>query len=172
MYNKLMLKKLKDYRKENYLVNSYQVAINKKWCMQTTCSTCGAMRLREFLFECATKNELKETDKDELKRTTPFYPRTSNMPKEIQDIVIKSHKNELSKIKNELEDIQRCFNDDMNSVLIRDFKTFLRFIIMDIWDSMRNGLTWNQKLAELKMNIDSKDVHDLVDEMKEHYYNH
>ena len=43
---------------------------------------------------------------------------------------------------------------------------------MDIWDSMRNGLTWNQKLAELKMNIDSKDVHDLVVEMEEHYYNH
>ncbi len=60
-----MLKTLADYRKENYLVNSYQVALNKKWCMQTTCSTCGAMRLREFLFECATKNELKETDKDE-----------------------------------------------------------------------------------------------------------
>ena len=28
------------------------------------------------------------------------------------------------------------------------------------------------KLDELKKNIDSKDVHDLVDEMKEHYYNH
>ena len=34
--------------------------------MQTTLVH-GAMRLREFLFECATKNELKETDKDELK---------------------------------------------------------------------------------------------------------
>tara|TARA_B100001057_G_scaffold270255_1_gene270423 strand:- start:28 stop:141 length:114 start_codon:yes stop_codon:yes gene_type:complete len=37
---------------------------------------------------------------------------------------------------------------------------------------MTNKPSWNQKLAELKMNIDSKDVHDLVDEMEEHYYNH
>ena len=59
-----MLKTFEDYRKENYLVTSYNVALNKKWCMQNTCSTCGAMRLREFLFECATKNELKESDLD------------------------------------------------------------------------------------------------------------
>ena len=70
-----------------------------------------------------TKNELKETDKDELKRTTPFYPRTFNMPKKFK-ILLSQHKTNSVKLKTG-GDIQRCFNDDMNSVLIRDFKMFL-----------------------------------------------
>ena len=49
-----MLKTFEDYRKENYLVNSYKVALNKNGACKLL-AVHGAMRLREFLFECNKK---------------------------------------------------------------------------------------------------------------------
>ena len=92
-----MTKSLTDYRKENYLISSYCIALKNGWCMNTSCSTCGAMDLRNRLFQHALGNEISDDAIKELRRTTRFYPRTADLPMEIKNKVLLSHILEFNK---------------------------------------------------------------------------
>lgn len=166
-----MTKTLTDYQKENYLVSSYCIALKKHWCMNTSCSTCGAMDLRNQLFEHGIGNAMSEEEKKELRRTTRFYPRTSELPKEMKNKVILSHVHEFNKLDtDDIELVNRLITDEWNIRIYHDgFKDFIRFMIMDIWQSLEDIFSRTDKLAELKKDITSPEVLKVIDDMNEHY---
>ena len=166
-----MSKTLTDYRKENYLVSSYCVALTNGWCMDTSCSTCGAMDLRNRLFQYALGNEVSDDEIKELRRTTRFYPRTADLPKEVKNKVLLSHILELNKI--ESTDIEKINGHIITSRMgvnyHGDFKDFIHFVVMDFWESLDEIFSRAEKLAELKKDITSQEVLDVIDDMNEHY---
>ena len=166
-------KTLIDYRKENYLINSYFFAITSRWCMSHACSTCGATDLRKLLFERATGNELSDNEKKEIMQITRFYPRTSNLPQPIKAKVIARHINEFNKIeKGDIDNVDRLIEENPGKKIhISRFKNFLRFMIMDIWDSLDHSLSHFDRLEHLKSGITSIEVLDAVDEMNNHFQN-
>ena len=166
-------KTLIDYRKENYLISSYFFAITSRWCMSYACSTCGATDLRKLLFERATGNELSDNEKKEIMQITRFYPRTSNLPQPIKAKVIARHINEFNKIeKDDIENVDRLIEQSTGKIMhIKRFKDFIRFMIMDIWDSLDHSLSHFDRLEHLKSGITSIEVLDAVDEMNNHFQN-
>ncbi|MDC1331221.1 hypothetical protein N8262_01720, partial [Gammaproteobacteria bacterium] len=81
--------------------------------MNTSCSTCGAMDLRNRLFQYALGNEMSDDAIKELRRTTRFYPRTADLPKEVKNKVLLSHILEFNKLEtNEI--------DYVNSLIIKE----------------------------------------------------
>ena len=54
---------------------------------------------------------------------------------------------------------------------IKRFKDFIRFMIMDIWDSLDHSLSHFDRLEHLKSGITSIEVLDAVDEMNNHFQN-
>ena len=166
-------KTLTDYRKENYLVSSYVSAIRRRWCMSDSCGTCGATDLRKLLFESAIGNEILDDEKKEIIQTTRFYPRTSNLPETIKEKVIKSHTNEFNKIGiRDIENIDRLIEENSRArIYRRTFKEFIRFIVMDIWNTLEYSLSHADRLDQLKSRITSKEVLDVLDEMNNHFQN-
>ena len=166
-------KTLADYRKENYLVSSYVFAIRRRWCMSHACSTCGATKLRIHLFEHAIGNQISDDEKEELMQTTRFYPRTSILPLAIKAKVIASHINEFNKIeKGDIENIDRLNEQNSGKTIFRSrFKDFIRFMIMDIWDSLDHSLSHFDRLEQLKSDITSIEVIEVIDEMNNHFQN-
>ena len=166
-------KTLTDYRKENYLISSYFFAITSRWCMSHACSTCGATDLRKLLFERAIGNEISDDEKKEIMQTTRFYPRTSRLPETIKERVIANHNNEFNKIKKgDIDNVDRLIEENPgNRIYISRFKDFLRFMVMDIWDSLDHSLSHVDRLDQLKSKIISKEVLDVLDEMNNHFQN-
>ena len=166
-----MTKTLTDYRKENYLISSSCVALKNGWCMDTSCSTCGAMDLRNRLFQHALGNEMSDDAIKELRRTTRFYPRTSELPKEMKNKVILSHVHEFNKLDtDDIEVVNRLITYEWNIRIYHDgFKDFIRFMIMDIWQSLEDIFSRTDQLAELKKDITSPEVLRVIDDMNEHY---
>jgi len=166
-------KTLTDYRKENYLVSSYVFAIRRRWCMSDSCGTCGATDLRKLLFESAIGNEILDDEKKEIIQTTRFYPRTSNLPETIKEKVIESHINEFNKIEiRDIENIDRLIEENSRArIYRRTFKEFIRFIVMDIWNTLEYSLSHADRLDQLKSKITSKEVLDVLDEMNNHFQN-
>ena len=167
-------KTLTDYRKENYLISSYVFAIRSRWCMSSACSTCGATPLRKLLFDRAIKNEISDAEKKEIMQTTRFYPRTSNLPETIKERVITSHNNEFNKIeKGDIKNVDRLIEEDSGEGIFyrRGLKEFIRFMVMDIWDSLDHSLSHFDRLEQLKSDITSIEVLDVVDEMNNHFQN-
>ena len=166
-------KTLTDYRKENYLISSYFFAITSRWCMSHACSTCGATDLRKLLFERAIGNEITEDEKKEIMRITRFYPRTSCLPETIKERVITRHINQFNKIvKGDIDNVDRLIEENSSKrIYIRRFKNFLRFMVMDIWDSTDHSLSHFDRLEHLKSGITSIEVLDVVDEMNNHFQN-
>ena len=165
-----MTKSLTDYRKENYLISSYCVALKNGWCMNTSCSTCGAMDLRNRLFQYALGNEMSDDAIKELRRTTRFYPRTADLPKEVKNKVLLSHILEFNKIEsNDIEKISGHIRGEMSVNYHGDFKDFIRFVVMDFWESLEEIFSQAEKLAELKKDITSPEVLKVIDGMNEHY---
>jgi len=166
-----MTKTLTDYQKENYLVSSYCIALKKHWCMSTSCSTCGAMHLRNQLFEHGIGNAMSEDEKKELRRTTRFYPRTSELPKELKNKVILSHVHEFNKLEtNEIDCVNSLIIEELGIATYHEgFKEFIRFVVMDFWDSLGEIFSQSEKLAELKKDITSQEVLDVIDDMNKHY---
>jgi hypothetical protein len=166
-----MTKTLTDYQKENYLVSSYCIALKKHWCMSTSCSTCGAMDLRNQLFEHGIGNAMSEEEKKELRRTTRFYPRTSDLPKELKNKVLLSHILEFNKLEtNEIDYVNSLIIKELDITTYHEgFKEFIRFVVMDFWDSLEEIFSQSEKLAELKKDITSQEVLDVIDDMNKHY---
>ena len=166
-------KTLIDYRKENYLISSYFFAITSRWCMSSACSTCGATDLRKLLFERAIGNEISDDEKKEIMQTTRFYPRTSCLPEPIKERVITRHNNEFNKIeKGDIYNVDRLIEENSDKrIYISRFKDFLRFMVMDIWDSTDHSLSHYDRLEHLKSGITSIEVLDVVDEMNDHFQN-
>ena len=165
-------KTLTDYRKENYLISSYVFAIRSRWCMSSACSTCGATTLRKLLFDSAIRNEISDDEKKEIKQTTRFYPRTSNLPETIKERVITSHNNEFNKIeKGDIEKVDRLIEQNSSRTYISGFINFIRFMVMDIWDSLDHSLSHFDRLEQLKSGISSIEVLGVVDEMNNHFQN-
>ena len=166
-------KTLIDYRKENYLISSYFFAITSRWCMSHACSTCGATDLRKLLFERAIGNEISDDEKKEIMQTTRLYPRTSRLPETIKERVISNHNNEFNKIKKgDIDNLDRLIEENPgNRIYISRFKDFLRFMVMDIWDSLDHSLSHFDRLEQLKSDITSIEVLDVVDEMNNHFQN-
>ena len=164
-------KTLTDYRKENYLVSSYVFAIRSRWCMSDSCGTCGATDLRKLLFNRAIGNEISEDKKKEIIQITRFYPRTSNLPETIKKKVIASHNNEFNKIEtNDIENINRLIEENPGATIYRNsFKEFVRFIVMDIWNTLEYSLSHVDRLDQLKSEITSKEVLEVIDEMNNHF---
>ncbi len=50
-----------------------------------------------------------------------------------------------------------------------DFKDFIRFVVMDFWESLEEIFSQAEKLAELKKDITSQEVLDVIDDMNKHY---
>ena len=164
---------LMHYRRENYLINSYVSSLRRRWCMSHACSTCGATDLRKLLFESAIGNEISDDEKKELMQTTRFYPRTSILPEAIKEKVISSHINEFNKIeKGGIENVDMLVEQNSGKTIYRcGFKDFLRFMVMDIWDSLDHSLSHVDRLDQLKSKIISKEVLDVLDEMNNHFQN-
>jgi hypothetical protein len=68
--------------------------------------------------------------------------------------------------------------DYVNSLIIKEldittyhegFKEFIRFVVMDFWDSLEEIFSQSEKLAELKKDITSQEVLDVIDDMNKHY---
>ena len=139
--------------------------------MRSACSTCGATKLRIHLFEHAIRNEISDDKKEELMQTTRFYPRTSMLPEAIKEKVIASHINEFNKIeKGDIENVDRLNEQKSGkTIFISRFKDFIRFMIMDIWDSLDHSLSHFDRLEQLKSGISSIEVLDTVDEMNNHF---
>ena len=166
-----MPKTLTDYRKENYLISSYCVALKNGWCMNTSCSTCGAMDLRNRLFQHALGNEMSDNAIKELRRTTRFYPRTADLPKEVKNKVLLSHILEFNKLENnEIEHVNSLIIEELGITTYHEgFKEFIRFVVMDFWNSLGEIFSQSEKLAELKKDITSQEVLDVIDDMNKHY---
>lgn len=166
-----MTKTLADYRKENYLISSYCAALQKHWCMNTSCSTCGAMDLRNRLFQYALGNEMSDDAIKELRRTTRFYPRTADLPKEVKNKVLLSHILEFNKLEtNEIDYVNSLIIDELDITTYHEgFKGFIRFVVMDFWNSLGEIFSHSEKLAELKKDITSQEVLDVIDGMNKHY---
>ena len=167
-------KTLTDYRKENYLISSYVFAIRSRWCMRSACSTCGATPLRKLLFDRAIGNELSDDEKKEIMQITRFYPRTSCLPETIKERVIANHNKEFNKIeKGDIKNVDRLIEENSSEGIFyrRGLKEFIRFIVMDIWDSSDHSLSHFDRLEQLKRGITSIEVLDVVDEMNNHFQN-
>ena len=165
-------KTLMNYRRENYLIDSYIFSMRRGWCMSSACSTCGATKLRIHLFEHAIRNEISDDDKEELMQTTRFYPRTSMLSEEIKEKVIASHINEFNKIqKGDIEKVDRLIEQNSSRTYISGFINFIRFMVMDIWDSLDHSLSHFDRLEQLKCGISSIEVLGVVDEMNNHFQN-
>jgi len=167
-------KTLIDYRKENYLISSYFFAITSGWCMSHACSTCGATDLRKLLFDRAIGNELSDDEKKEIMQITRFYPRTSCLPETIKERVIANHNNEFNKIeKGDIDNVDRLIEENSSEGIFyrRGLKEFIRFMVMDIWDSLDHSLSHFDRLEQLKSDITSIEVLDVVDEMNNHFQN-
>ena len=165
-------KTLIDYRKENYLISSYFFAITSRWCMSHACSTCGATDLRKLLFEHAIGNEISDDEKKEIMQITRFYPRTSMLPEAIKEKVIASHIKEFNKIqKGDIEKVDRLIEQNSSRTYISGFINFIRFMVMDIWDSLDHSLSHFDRLEQLKSGISSIEVLGVVDEMNNHFQN-
>ena len=161
-----------NYRRENYLIDSYIFSMRRGWCMSSACSTCGASKLRIHLFDHAIRNEISDDDKEELMQTTRFYPRTSMLPEVIKEKVIASHINEFNKIeKGDIEKVDRLIEQNSSRTYISGFINFIRFMIMDIWDSLDHSLSHFDRLEHLKSGITSIEVLNTVDEMNNHFQN-
>ena len=162
---------LMHYRRENYLINSYVSSLRRRWCMSHACSTCGATDLRKLLFESAIGNEISDDEKKEIIQTTRYYPRTSNLPETIKEKVIESHINEFNKIEiRDIENIDRLIEENSRArIYRRTFKEFIRFIVMDIWNTLEYSLSHADRLNQLKSKITSKEVLDVLDEMNNHF---
>ena len=166
-----MTKSLTDYRKENYLISSYCAALQRHWCMNTSCSTCGAMDLRNQLFQHALGNKMSDDAIKELRRTTRFYPRTADLPKEVKNKVLLSHILEFNNLEtNEIDYVNSLIIEEIGITTYHEgFKEFIRFVVMDFWDSLENIFSRAGKLAELKRDITSQEVLKVIDDMNEHY---
>ena len=166
-----MTKTLTDYRKENYLISSYCVALKNGWCMDTSCSTCGAMHLRSNLVNRGIGNQLSYDEKIELRRKGKFYPRTSDLPIEIKNKVLLSHILEFNKLEtNEIDYVNSLIIKELDITTYHEgFKEFIRFVVMDFWDSLGEIFSQSEKLAELKKDITSQEVLDVIDDMNKHY---
>jgi hypothetical protein len=166
-----MTKTLADYRKENYLISSYCAALQRHWCMNTSCSTCGAMDLRNQLFQHALGNKMSDDAIKELRRTTKFYPRTADLPKEVKNKVLLSHILEFNNLEtNEIDYVNSLIIEEIGITTYHEgFKEFIRFVVMDFWDSLEDIFSRADKLAELKRDITSQEVLKVIDDMNEHY---
>ena len=132
---------LMHHRRENYLINSYVSSLRRRWCMNHSCSTCGATDLCKLLFESAIGNEISDDEKKELMQITRFYPRTSILPEAIKEKVISSHINEFNKIeKGGIENVDMLVEQNSGKTIYRcRFKDFLRFMVMDICNSINQS---------------------------------
>ena len=166
-----MTKTLTDYQKENYLVSSYCIALKNGWCMDTSCSTCGAMHLRSNLVNRGIGNQLSYDEKIELRRKGKFYPRTADLPKEVKNKVLLSHILEFNKLEtNEIDYVNSLIIEELDITTYHEgFKEFIRFVVMDFWDSLEEIFSQSEKLAELKKDITSQEVLDVIDDMNKHY---
>jgi hypothetical protein len=162
---------LMHHRRENYLINSYVSSLRRRWCMNHSCSTCGATDLCKLLFESAIGNEISDDEKKELMQITRFYPRTSILPEAIKEKVISSHINEFNKIeKGGIENVDMLVEQNSGKTIYRcGFKDFLRFMVMDIWYSLDHSLSHFDRLEQLKSGITSIEVLDVVVEMNNHF---
>ena len=139
--------------------------------MNTSCSTCGAMDLRNRLFQYALGNEMSDDAIKELRRTTRFYPRTADLPKEVKNKVLLSHILEFNKLEtNEIDYVNSLIIEELDITTYHEgFKEFIRFVVMDFWDSLEDIFSRADKLAELKRDITSQEVLKVIDDMNEHY---
>ena len=119
------------------------------------------------------RNEISEAEKKEIMQTTRFYPRTSWLPETIKERVIANHNNELNKIeKGDIDNVDRLIEENPGKKIhISRFKNFLRFMVMDIWDSTDHSLSHFDRLEHLKSGLTSIEVLGVIDEMNTHFHN-
>ena len=118
-------------------------------------------------------SDLSDDEKKEIMQITRFYPRTSCLPETIKERVISNHNNEFNKIeKGDIDNVDRLIEENPGKrIYISRFKNFLRFMVMDIWDSTDHSLSHFDRLEHLKSGITSIEVLDVVDEMNSHFQN-
>ena len=118
-----------------------------------------------------TNSALTEDEIKELRRTTRFYPRTADLPMEIKNKVLLSHILEFNKLEtNEINYVNSLIIEELDITTYHEgFKEFIRFVVMDFWNSLGEIFSQSEKLAELKKDITSQEVLDVIDDMNKHY---
>ena len=163
-----MPKTLTDYCQENYIVNSFCLGLDNRWCMSNSCSTCGAMDLRNELLKNAI-SDLADDEKKALLDSRKFYPRTSNLPEELLNKVLISHIVELSKIEtSEIDQIRSCIDKEKNYHYMT-FDAFIRFVVEDIRYCLGVYPLRDEKITQLKKGITSEKVLNEIDKINNRY---
>ena len=63
----------------------------------------------------------------------------------------------------------RSFDELDITTYYEGFKEFIRFVVMDFWDSLEEIFSQADKLTELKKDITSQEVLDVIDDMNKRY---
>lgn len=127
----------------NWLVTLNNDCIEKQWCSNFKCTTCGALHLRSTLISRALKNIGVENNSKTFKRVRPW----DYVPSEYKEKVIENICIELNKLTRREGEESQIF----------------KIVIMDIWYNL------NQSTDKLKTLITDGWAREELESMDNHY---
>ena len=140
--------------------------IEKKWCTNLDCTTCGAHDLRSALLEATSLSV--NLSQEEEKFLPINYPRYSNIKNEcVRNKCVDVLCDGLNKIK-----FPEFFSEINAQDLNRSMKILdqcLILIIMDIWESIPDFEYRNEKLALLESKFSNHYILEHINKMNDHY---
>lgn len=135
-------------QEDNFILSLERLTIEKRWCYQNGCSTCGALGLGANITFFAMQKCEKSLDLNFIIEKNLRWLILHHMPKNIKDELIKVLCSELNLLKE--EEISK-FN-----------KEILRFIILEIWRAF-------DKNTSKFINETVNPIRSFIQEMDNHY---